>query len=111
MKKAFAIILSGLVAVSALAQSTPDQKGLEIAMKADLADRGFENTEVKLRMVLRNRQGQESERFMENKTLELTEDGDKSLIIFNSPKDVEGTATLLLLTRQVRMTSGCIFRR
>jgi len=94
MKKAFAIILSGLVAVSALAQSTPDQKGLEIAKKADLADRGFENTEVKLRMVLRNRQGQESERFMENKTLELTEDGDKSLIIFNSPKDVEGTATL-----------------
>ncbi len=45
-------------------------------------------------MVLRNKHGQESERFMENRTLELTEDGDKSLIVFNSPKDVAGTATL-----------------
>jgi hypothetical protein len=45
-------------------------------------------------MILTNKQGQESERYLENQTLELHDDGDKSLIVFNSPKDVEGTATL-----------------
>ena len=73
---------------------TPEEKGKEIAQKAIEADYGFESSEVDLRMILRNRQGQESERFMSNKTYELTEDGDKSLIVFNSPRDVQGTATL-----------------
>jgi outer membrane lipoprotein-sorting protein len=45
-------------------------------------------------MILTNKQGQESKRSLENQTLELHDDGDKSLIVFNSPKDVEGTATL-----------------
>ena len=83
-----AFVTSGLLA------QTPEQKGQEIAEKAITADQGFESSEVDLRMVLRNRQGQESERFMSNKTYELTEDGDKSLIVFNSPRDVQGTATL-----------------
>ncbi|MDW3195507.1 MAG: outer membrane lipoprotein-sorting protein [Cytophagales bacterium] len=73
---------------------SPEEKGIEIAQKAIKADEGFESSEVDLRMVLRNRQGQESERFMTNMTYELTTDGDKSLIVFNSPRDVQGTATL-----------------
>ena len=84
----FAFIL-GIVA--SFAQSN---KGLDIAKKADKADQGFESSSVKLKMVLRNKQGQESTRFMVNKTLELTTDGDKSMIIFNSPKDVQGTASM-----------------
>lgn len=69
-------------------------KGLEIAKKAEKADLGFKDSKVKLKMVLRNKQGQESTRYMVNKTLEQTKDGDKSMIIFNSPKDVKGTAVL-----------------
>ena len=72
----------------------PDQKGVEIARKAEDADKGFESSKVSLKMILTNKQGQESQRSLENKTLELHDDGDKSLIVFNSPKDVEGTATL-----------------
>jgi outer membrane lipoprotein-sorting protein len=72
----------------------PQEKGLEIAKKADQVDQGFGSTTTALTMILTNKQGQESKRFMENRTLELVADGDKSLIVFKSPKDVEGTATL-----------------
>jgi outer membrane lipoprotein-sorting protein len=77
----------------AFAQS-PEDKGLEIAKKADEVDQGFGNYTTSLTMILTNKQGQESTRFMENRTLEMITDGDKSMIVFKSPKDVEGTATL-----------------
>ena len=88
------LVIALLVSVSLTQAQTPEDQGLAIAKSYDQADQGFESSFVKLRMVLRNKQGQESTRFMENKTLELVEDGDKSLIVFKSPKDVEGTATL-----------------
>ena len=49
---------------------------------------------TKLKMTLKNKNGQTSERLLENKILEQTEDGDLSLILFNTQKDVKGTATL-----------------
>ncbi len=82
-----------------LAQS-PEQRGLEVAKAADKYDEGFGSSASKLTMVLTNKQGQESTRFMSNQTLELTEDGDKSLIVFNSPRDVKGTATLTYTHKQ-----------
>jgi len=45
-------------------------------------------------MVLTNKNGQSSERKLTTKTLEVTDDGDKTLIVFQSPRDVKGTATL-----------------
>jgi len=45
-------------------------------------------------MILRNRQGQESKRQLRIKTLEVAGDGDKSLTIFDTPRDVKGTAFL-----------------
>ncbi|MDJ0645749.1 MAG: outer membrane lipoprotein-sorting protein [Flavobacteriaceae bacterium] len=77
----------------ALAQ-TAEERGLQIAKAAEQADLGFGSSTVELKMTLKNKNGQTSERFLITKTLELTEDGDKSLIVFNSPKDVKGTATL-----------------
>lgn len=85
--------LLAIALATAFAQS-PEDKGLEIAKKAEDADKGFESSKASLKMILTNKQGQESERYLENQTLELDDDGDKSLIVFNSPKDVEGTATL-----------------
>ncbi len=88
-------ILLLVVSLCSLAYSQDAaQKGLEIAKAAIKADEGFESSEVSLRMILRNKHGQESERTLKNKTYELIEDGDKSLIVFKSPKDVEGTSTL-----------------
>jgi len=92
MKKlVFLVAIIGTL--NATAQS-PEQKGMDIATAADKYDQGFESSESNLTMVLKNKQGQVSTRYMKNKTLELIEDGDKSLIVFDSPKDVQGTATL-----------------
>jgi hypothetical protein len=45
-------------------------------------------------MTLRNKHGQESTRAIRSKTLEVADDGDKSLSIFDTPRDVKGTAFL-----------------
>ena len=83
-----------LLAVGATTAQSPEAKGKEIMEQYLKEDEGFVSSQVNLKMVLRNKQGQQSERLMSSKTYELTEDGDKSMIIFNSPKDVKGTATL-----------------
>ncbi len=81
-------------AINIMLAQTPEERGLQIAKAAEEADLGFGSSTVELKMTLKNKNGQTSERFLETRTLELTEDGDKSLIVFNSPKDVKGTATL-----------------
>ena len=83
-----------LLAVGVTTAQSPEAKGKEIMEQYLKEDEGFVSSQVNLKMVLRNKQGQQSERLMSSKTYELTEDGDKSMIIFNSPKDVKGTATL-----------------
>lgn len=93
MKNTLLIILGLFIATGLQAQSA-EEKGIEIAKAADAYDQGFGSSATKLTMILTNKQGQESTRYMSNQTLELTEDGDKSLIVFNSPRDVKGTATL-----------------
>ncbi|WP_296315516.1 outer membrane lipoprotein-sorting protein [Winogradskyella sp. UBA3174] len=99
MKKiilAFAIL--GTLGIHA---QTAEERGLEIAKAAEQADLGFNSSTVDLKMTLKNKNGQTSERDLTTKTLELTEDGDKSLIVFNSPKDVKGTATLTFTHKTV----------
>jgi len=93
MKYVFSLIILFSVSTYQYGQDAA-AKGLEVAKSAETADLGFGSSTVDLKMTLKNSNGQTSERFLETKTLELTEDGDKSLITFNSPKDVKGTATL-----------------
>lgn len=88
-----ALFLSFAVAGSALA-ATPEERGLEIAAEADRRDTGFGDSSARLKMILRNRHGQESTREIRNRTLEQADDGDKSLVIFDLPRDVKGTAFL-----------------
>ena len=45
-------------------------------------------------MVLKNRHGETSERTLRNRTLEQEADGDKSLVVFDEPADIDGTALL-----------------
>ena len=73
---------------------TPEEKGLSIAQEADRRDTGFEDFTATMVMTLRNKHGQESVRKIRTKTLEVEGDGDKSLIIFDNPRDVKGTAFL-----------------
>ena len=47
-----------------------------------------------MKMILRNAQGNESVRELRSRFLEQENDGDKSLVIFDHPRDVKGTAFL-----------------
>lgn len=87
-------VLSGLAAPG-LAQ-TAEEKGFEIAARSDRSDRGFGDSVVELTMILRNAAGQETERTLKITTLEIPDEdlGDKSLVVFDSPKDIDGTALL-----------------
>ncbi len=76
---------------------TPDsQKGYDISARSDRSDNGFSDSRVDARMVLKNRAGQETVREFSFATLEKENEGvgDKSLVVFGSPRDVEGTALL-----------------
>lgn len=73
---------------------TAEERGLTIAVEADRRDQGFGDNTADMMMILRNKHGQESTRKIRNKTLEIQNDGDKSLSIFDTPRDVKGTAFL-----------------
>jgi hypothetical protein len=72
----------------------PEAAGLAIATERHARDFGFHDFKAELRMVLKNRNGQSSERSLRSQTLEQEADGDKSLIIFDTPADINGTAFL-----------------
>ena len=78
------------------AQDDLEKKGFEIAARSDRSDRGFSDSIVELTMVLRNAAGKESSRSLKIKTFEIQDAdlGDKSLVVFDSPRDIKGTALL-----------------
>ena len=73
---------------------TAQEKGLSIAIEADKRDSGWHDQSSRLHMTLRNKHKQESTRTMHNRALEVKGDGDKTLIVFDQPHDVKGTAFL-----------------
>jgi len=73
---------------------SPEEKGLAIAREVDRRDTGWGDSQVELRMTLMNKYGQSSTRRLRNRVLEQEGDGDRSLIIFDEPKDISGTALL-----------------
>lgn len=83
-----------LLSLEIRAAETPEGKGLAIAIEADRRDTGWDNQLSDMEMILRNKQGEESKRTLNIKTLEVENDGDKSLTVFDNPRDVKGTAFL-----------------
>ena len=76
---------------------TPEaHKGYDISARADRTDNGFGDSRVNARMVLTNRAGQQTVREFSFQTLEKEDEsvGDKSMVVFDSPRVVEGTALL-----------------
>jgi outer membrane lipoprotein-sorting protein len=89
------LLISLILLFSAgLLAETPEEKGLAIANAADVRDTGFENQIADMIMILRNRKGQESTRYIHTRTLEVEGDGDKFLSIFDKPADIKHTAVL-----------------
>jgi len=96
-------IILTIAAVTALAlpatvtaSEDPLVKGENIAREWDRRDRGFNDSRATLKMILENRQGKQSERQLRIEVLEVTDenDGDKSLVVFEQPRDIKGTALL-----------------
>jgi len=93
MRHMMVLALTILLAFETNAQSA-EQKGLAIAQEADKRDTGWTDGKAEMNMILRNKQGQESRRKIKIQMLEVLNDGDKSLSVFGSPKDIKGTAFL-----------------
>ncbi len=91
------MVLGGLltaVSFTSVALTEQQQKGMDISQEVKNRDQGWGDSKADMLMFLRNEHGQESVREIKMKTLEQKTDGDKSLTIFNKPKDVKGTAFL-----------------
>jgi len=97
---AFALIASpgfANASVTEVRGETENERlGFEIAARSDRSDRGFGDSEVELEMVLRNAAGKEARRTLYITTLEVQDEsvGDKSLVVFDNPNDIKGTALL-----------------
>ncbi|GAA6137102.1 outer membrane lipoprotein-sorting protein [Arenicella sp. 4NH20-0111] len=84
-----------LITTPASAQDqSAQERGLAIATEAKVRDTGWGDSSASMIMVLKNKQGQESSRELRVKALELDNDGDKSLTVFDKPLDVKGTSFL-----------------
>lgn len=90
------LIAAALSSPTAYGTDAEKQRGYDIAARSDRSDRGFGDSLVSLKMVLRNAGGRETTRELRISTLEIPDEsvGDKSIIIFDSPRDVDGTALL-----------------
>jgi outer membrane lipoprotein-sorting protein len=93
MRNFLTALLITLVPLAAAAE-TPEEKGLAIIQEADKRDTGWVDAKAELEMVLKNKQGQQSERSIRIDTLEVQGDGDKSISVFDAPRDIKGTAFL-----------------
>jgi len=91
-----ALFLAGQFLIGNLvsAEVMGDPKAIEVAKERKARDLGWGTTEATVTMELKNAQGQKATRALRVKSLEVQGDGDKALTVFDSPRDVKGTAFL-----------------
>ncbi len=94
MRNLVSVLTIGFLCSAPVWSQTPEEKGLSIATQADQMDTGWVDRQSDIFMTLRNADGAEKKRHIRNMVLEVDGDGDKSLTIFEEPKDVKGTAFL-----------------
>ena len=80
---------------SAARADSAEEAGVKIATDARERQKGFGNFTASLTMTLRNKRGQESQRELRLKVIEVEGDGDRTLFVFDRPRDVRGTAFLV----------------
>ncbi|HSM07216.1 MAG TPA: outer membrane lipoprotein-sorting protein [Longimicrobiales bacterium] len=87
---------AGAVLPAPASAQDPETRGLAVAQAADARDTGWGDDASTMQMVLRNRGGQESTRTLRRMALETHGEGlgDRSIIVFEAPRDIEGTALL-----------------
>ncbi len=90
-----AICLWPVESYSDLLDGTAEEAGLRIATEARERQKGFGNFTASLTMTLRNKQGQETQRSLRLKLIEVEGGGDRTMFVFDHPQDVKGTAFLV----------------
>jgi outer membrane lipoprotein-sorting protein len=75
-------------------EGTDEEKGLAIAKASKAKSAGWGDSTGKMKMILRNAQGQTHTRELRILSLEVQNGGDKSLSIFDTPADVRDTKML-----------------
>ena len=88
-----ALMLTIALSTAAIAQ-TAEERGLEITTQVNANNDNFKDSTASMTMTLINRSGKKSVRRMRSRILEVVDDGDKSMTIFEEPADVKGTASL-----------------
>jgi hypothetical protein len=73
---------------------SPEASGRAIFEAADRRASGYADMQVELEMILRGSRGAENRRLLRLKQFEVPEDGDKLLLVFDTPKPIKGTALL-----------------
>ncbi len=89
-----ALLTTTLLITSIAFAATPEEKGLAIAEEMKQRDRGWDDSTATMEMQLYSGDELAATREMRIKSLEVLDDGDKSLTIFDTPRDVQGTAFL-----------------
>ena len=96
-------LLTGLLLVLATVATTraaadeelsSEERGLQIAREAWEREAGYGDSAAELYMLLRAGGGQEAQRELRLRSLEVSESETRALIIFDAPLDVRGTALL-----------------
>lgn len=72
-----------------------DSAAYEVSKELDRRSRGYDDFTVNLTMVLVDHKGKRSERSMKLKTLEASQAAVKTLIKFETPRDLKGTSLLV----------------
>ena len=93
MNKQF-ILLMIAMPLTCMAGDPSANKGLEIAILSDKNNDGFIDSSSSMTMNLINKRGDVVIRKLRFKSLEVPDDGDKTIAIFESPRDVKGVAIL-----------------
>ena len=89
------LFVSASLVLTGFAQAeTAEEKGLTIAKEQKARNVGWNDSSSEMKMILRTANGRENTRFIKVKSLEVQGDGDKSLMVFDQPKDVQGTSFL-----------------
>ena len=90
----FVCSYSFIFAAHSSADTASEQQGYAIASAVELRDEGFMDSRAILTMELQSKTGAKTTRKLDISVLENTDAGDKSLIKFTFPADINGTALL-----------------
>jgi len=86
--------LDGTMPLPVLAGLSPEEQGLAIFREKDRRESGYQDLTVEVEMVLRDRRGTEARRELSLSQLEMAGEGDRLLVVFETPKPIRGTALL-----------------